>query len=343
MLVSFIISSFMAGCSLFPKEEEVLAPPLVKPADVKYNIYVVKRRDILNKISGMGTLIYATSSLINVEFSGSRLKEIDVKDGDKVVKGQTLGQLMNDDILQNISQTENELKTAQLKMQLNDLEMQDTLEKASYMGPEEEKYLLGKQIEQLDIDNVQDRLNRLKSQYESTFLKSPINGVVTMITSKKKGDIIDSFETLMQVSDPAKLIIDWQLSDTSKVMSIHDGTIVDVTYNDIVYKGTVVATPADFVLEKDRQNFAQTVRVNVEGLPDDAIEGKSVTLSYTYEKSLNTIVVPASSVIMELGKQFVYVLDGSSKRELLVETGISNPAEVEITNGLKEGDQVIIN
>ncbi|MDO8685956.1 MAG: HlyD family efflux transporter periplasmic adaptor subunit [Clostridiales bacterium] len=253
-----------------------------------------------------------------------------------------LGEMMNSDLLFNLKQTEGELEKAQLRQSLYELEMQEVLKKAGNTGTEVEKYNINRKIQQVDIDLIQQKYSSMKKAYESTLLKSPIDGVVTYVVRQSEGDMVNAFETIIQVSDPSQLLIDWQVSDSSKMMYIRNGIDVQVAMDKKEYKGKVVATPADFVLEEDRKRYGDTVRIKVEGLPFTAEAGDTANISLVIEESKNTIVIPVNALRLEFGKQFVYILDGSSKRERVVEIGIRTPSEVEIINGLEVGQKVII-
>ena len=56
-IVCAFFSIFMSGCYLFPEEEKVLAPPLVEPPKITYNVMKVKRGTIEEKIGGSGTFV----------------------------------------------------------------------------------------------------------------------------------------------------------------------------------------------------------------------------------------------------------------------------------------------
>src|SRR5690625_4340444 len=91
----------LSACSLLPKEQEVIAPPLVKPAQAEYNIAEVKEDEITKRLTGIANFIPVGSESLYFEQDGSRLKKIHVAQGDLVEKGDILieadsGNLAND-------------------------------------------------------------------------------------------------------------------------------------------------------------------------------------------------------------------------------------------------------
>ena len=103
----------------------------------------------------------------------------------------------------------------------------------------------------------------------------------------------------------------------------------------------------------DRVALAKVTRV-IEGedphvyfsldVPDPSL-GKSFRgkVSKVLEKKENVLYIPAEAVAESEGKAYVYTLDQNSLRSLQpVKTGMSAGDYIEITEGLQEGDPVIL-
>jgi HlyD family secretion protein len=54
------------------------------------------------------------------------------------------------------------------------------------------------------------------------------------------------------------------------------------------------------------------------------------------------IKVPAIAIIEKDGKKFVYVIEGNKAKVSEIRTGLESDEESEITDGLREGEQIII-
>src|SRR5690625_1723371 len=92
-IILFALSFFISGCTFLPKEEEVLAPPLVEPAELDYNTVEVKRGDIVSSVEGVGSLVPKNNIDLHYTKDGGRLKEVHVNKGDFVEKGEILAEL----------------------------------------------------------------------------------------------------------------------------------------------------------------------------------------------------------------------------------------------------------
>ena len=65
VLVLMSMSITLSSCHLFPKEEEVLAPPLVEPAEITYSVLEVEKGDIEFSVSGYGVFVSVDESYVS--------------------------------------------------------------------------------------------------------------------------------------------------------------------------------------------------------------------------------------------------------------------------------------
>ncbi|MBC8078953.1 MAG: biotin/lipoyl-binding protein, partial [Gorillibacterium sp.] len=94
--VAIVLSSALSGCSLLPKEEEGLKPPLIKPAQENYQTVVAEKGTITKEINGSGNFVSLATDFAQFTGKGGRIDKITVSSGDKVKKGDVLVQLILD-------------------------------------------------------------------------------------------------------------------------------------------------------------------------------------------------------------------------------------------------------
>ncbi len=342
-LVSCMVFAItLQGCSIIPEEEEVMAPSLVEPVKLTYNLYDVKRKTIADEAKGSGVFIYNERSDLLYKFSGSRLKAIYVDLGDNVTKGMLVAELENENLLDMIKQMEMDLYKAELRLELVEIDRQSKLAGQNPSSDELKKAEINIKLQQLDVDSIEYKLANLKRDYDRTRLVSTLNGIVTYVSDAKEGDTIQPYTTLIEVADPKELVLDWQYSDSSKLSMLNTGTEVDIEIDSVKYKGKIIATPKDFLGKPEGEKNRNTIRIEVEGLPEDISAGKDANISVTLKKKDNVLVIPKDALRTEVSGTYVVVLKDSLKRERRVETGMMTVTEVEILDGLEEGDQVVL-
>ena len=91
--VAALLITLISGCSFLPKEEPVLAPPLTEPAQMDYQTAEVKKGEIIKRVKGSGIMVPTSHYDLYYTKDGGRLKEIHVREGDTIEKGQTLAEI----------------------------------------------------------------------------------------------------------------------------------------------------------------------------------------------------------------------------------------------------------
>jgi len=69
--------------------------------------------------------------------------------------------------------------------------------------------------------------------------------------------------------------------------------------------------------------------------------GFSATASIQIRESKQVVLIPERLIIFEDGKKFVEIPDGETSKKVEVRTGLSDGLNIEILDGLKEGDMVV--
>ena len=83
----------LAGCGLFPKEEKVLAPPLLTPPEVVYDTMEVKRGSIENRITVLASFTPVEQQMLSFRSRSGRLRALHVIMGSEVKAGALVAEL----------------------------------------------------------------------------------------------------------------------------------------------------------------------------------------------------------------------------------------------------------
>ncbi|WP_378140443.1 efflux RND transporter periplasmic adaptor subunit [Cohnella soli] len=326
--LTVILGGMLAGCSLLPKEEAALKPPLIKPAQENYSTAKASTGSIVKAINGSGTFESVHTDVAQFTGQGGRIDQILVKSGDKVKKGDSLVRLILDG--QDIQLKEQEL----------------ALERAKYAyrqarGGDEALY----KIAGLQLEIEQSKYDRLAKQLASKQLIAGIDGEVVFAETLKEGDFVDAYQTLVIVADPTRLRIALRVDDAQAIKDVQVGTKADVTLKNITVEGKVVQTPSSSPETLNKQlaeKYASTLYIEVPKLPQGAEIGSLADVKIITKQRDGIVKIPRSGLRSYLGRNFVRVLeDGKRLREVDVEPGLVGATEVEIVSGL-QADQTIV-
>lgn len=327
--LAIVIGCALSGCSLLPKEEESLKPPLVEPAQENYSTVDVEKGTIVKGINGSGSFESLKTDLAQFTGQGGRIQEILVSSGDAVKKGDVLVQLILDGL------------DIQVK------EQQLALEKAKYAyqqarnGDDQALKIAGLQLE---IEQI--KYDRLSKQLNSKQLVANIDGQVIFAESLNEGDFVDAYQTLVMVADTTKLRVAIRVDNANDIREVDVGVNAEIKLNDDVVTGKVVQTPSSSptTLNKElAEKYSKTLYIEVPTLPKEAKIGSMVDVKIITQQRDDVVKIPRSGLRQYLGRNFVRVLeDGKRLREVDVEPGLVGATEVEIIDGLEAGQVIVL-
>jgi len=331
-----IMGGALAGCSLLPKEEEALKPPLVKPVQENYSTSEATKGTIVKAITGSGTFESVSMSIAQFTGQGGRVEEILVKSGDAVKKGDVLVQLIVDGL--DLQLKEQELALEKAKYALS--QARDAFRES---GDGNDQAL---KIAMLQVEIERLKYDRLAKQFESKRLVSPMDGQVVFAESLKEGDFVEAYQTLVTVADPTKLRIALRVENPNDIREVEVGVPTEVKLKGETVVGKVTQTPSTSpeTLNKDlAEKYAKTLYIEVPQLPKDAGIGSIADIKIVTQQRDNVVKIPRSGLRSYLGRNFVRVLEeGNRVREIDVEPGLTGATEIEIVQGLTEGQIIVM-
>jgi len=152
-LILVIIFSHLftsTGCYFFPKEEEVLAPPLKEPEKLVYKTIKVKKGNIEKRINATAYFVSDLQTDLSFTFRGGRIKSINVKNGDMVKEGDILIELESENLENQILQQQMNLE----KQNLNTNQTLSNLQRAIKLA-------------QLQLEDLKKELHKVKTTIEN--------------------------------------------------------------------------------------------------------------------------------------------------------------------------------
>ena len=111
-------------------------------------------------------------------------------------------------------------------------------------------------------------------------------------------------------------------------------------FSDTEIKGKVFSIePKEIVKDGDKY---YRVNISIEQNNLEIRSGMSADLSIFVSSKDNVLKIPELAVVKKEGKNFVNVLEGKEQKEVEIKTGISDGEFIEITEGLTEGQTVVV-
>ena len=224
---------------------------------------------------------------------------------------------------------------------------------------------------QAELDDANLRLEKAIEDLGNFNAVAPIDGTVTSCTLSE-GAEVKSGDTVVIIANNTTMMVTIQVDNTN-ISFIKPGSFVDLDWNGMMYQGEVTSIDmAGAQIGSGMTNYPVTL--SVDNYDGSLMDGAWLTYSFVTSESDQCVLIPTSAVKyvsdMEGNRQAVVFvrrdtrpddvpeLDMPEPQEheqkrypsedegfypVLVETGISDPQNVEILSGIQDGDEVFIN
>ena len=319
-IITFAAALLMTACGQKDKSTATTGQEAPKAAPV-VSVVTAQAEDVdITNTFTSNIEPFATNNIVSQ--TAGRIVSINVEVGDKVRKDQLLAKM-------------DEVTLAKTRLQY----INDSTELARLT----ELYKIGA-VAQSDFDMAKLAHNITKRTYnnllENTYLRSPLNGVVTA-RNYDKGDMYSMAQPIFVVEQiqPVKMLAN---VSESLFTQVHEGMEFDITvdaYPGESFKGkvnllypTVNAATHTFPVEVICENKDQRLR-----------PGMFARVTATFGTN-HHIVIPDVAVVKQQGsgEHFVYVLKpDNTVKYTLVELGKRMGNRYEIISGINEGDRIV--
>lgn len=340
-----MILSLAAACSNKPKDKAAELADLKKQqVDLNAKIAALEaqvgKKDSVKSTDVSAVTVTAGSFTNYVQIQGridaqdnvtaypqqsAAITAINVKAGDHVNKGQTLVQLDNSVLRQNIAQ-------AEVQVQL----MQTLYNRQKNLWDQK----IGTEVQflqaQTNLESAQKQAASLRQQADLYRIVSPISGTVDQM-DLKLGQIATPGATGIRIVNADVLKVKADVPE-SYSGSVHLGDNVKINVPDANDSLMAKITFAAKVIDQASRSFAIEIR-----LPNRSSLRPNMTavLQIANYNASKAIVVPAKAVQKSENGDYVFVnVNGTAKKKVVTEGATSNGL-IEIKSGVASGDVVI--
>jgi len=258
------------------------------------------------------------------------VRNIQVKEGQKVTKGQILAELDQTVLLQSIEEIKGQLDFAkQLYTKQSNLWKQNIGSEVQYLNAKNQK------------ESLERRLSTIESQLDLTRIKAPVSGTVDQVYLKLGQSTAMGMPAVRVVNfNDLRVVTDLSESYVSRV---REGASVDLEFKDLNLSAQGrIAYVARSISALNRTFRAEVPLNNREGLyRPNMIVGMKIN-DYSTNKAIK---IPVNLLQNSDEGTFVMVVraegQGLKAARVSVTPGRSNGIETEILQGLQAGDRII--
>lgn len=186
-----------------------------------------------------------------------------------------------------------------------------------------------------NISLIQENIKNLRSKIDADS-RADIDGRVVKLEDKEEILIYDMSRHIVniQLKQQDSLYVKEDMKAEIKVKGLNEkkytGTVIDVD--------EIALTPADGGTSK------VNVKISIDHPDEDIKIGYEVEVKIDLSIKPEAVVVDFESIIQDNdSKKYIYFVENDIARRRIVSTGIETSFEVEITEGIIEGDRYVVN
>lgn len=301
------------------------ASPGAAPATVTTT--VVAKREWRDRIEAVGSLRANESVLLSAKITET-VRRINFDDGQQVAAGDVLVELTSGQQVAALQEAQAAHKDAsQQFVRTEDLANKGTMSKAAF------------DTVRANRDGAQARVNALRAQLSDRVITAPFSGVLGL-RQISPGALVTPGTPIVTIDDIAVMKLDFAVPET-QISRLAIGQPVvsrSVAWPELEFSGHTVGIDT----RVDPVTRAVTVRALIENPQMQLRPGMLMSVQLSQEPR-EALMIPELSIEQVGNESFVYRLnDGMRVERVRVSLGARARGEVEITTGLEEGDQIVV-
>jgi len=355
--LSLSLCILLSGCSILPKEEAAKSLTITKNIEgVEYQMDLVRKGDVTQETTVNCMYEQTKESSLSFTVDDRLVDDVYVKKGDTVSHGMLLASLHTSNLEEDIANTEYEINKYNLliaqttalmefdktaRREKRDREYYVTMEYAALQQYDKETesilYNYTTQIEDLtdDLSLAQMKLEALQKEKDESLLYADMSGTVSYIKQNLVGSLSTSSEAVITIIDGTDCV--FSCDDLTYASYFKEGTPITIETGFGKVSTEYEAVPLNIGSWSEKMQFQLRT-------PDPELEiGTTGIIHLILEERKDVLNISKAALHSANDKYYVYKLDENNVRtQVFISIGLIGTKFVEVTDGLAEGDYVII-
>lgn len=250
--------------------------------------------------------------------------------GDRIREGEIIARLEDKEYVNSLK-----IETNQLNLELSESE----LKKQESLYEKGGVTLKDLKTAGINFANAKTTVENSRLQLEKTRIVAPIGGVIVDLPYYTQGTQVETGSTIARIMDYKVMYMDVQLPE-KYISVIKPGQLVKLTNytipDDTITGRIIQLSPA---INADTRTFKGNITVNN---PDYLLRpGMFVKADIVTDHKDSVIVIPKNIILSRQRGKTVFLYDRGVAMERIIETGLENLTEVEVTRGLTKNERVV--
>ena len=327
------------GCSSAPTEDK-------NAAVAEVTLTKVERGSISDTLVVSGTVMATPNNDVKVgSLVVGRIAEMKVAEGDHVRAGEVLAQVDARPYEDQLTQAEQGVAQARATLEnatASRTRNEDLVTRGIAARKDFEDARAQEAVAKANLRQAEASVSLAQRQVSRAALKSPFDGVVVKRFASV-GEQVDgnAGQPVVEVARLAEveLVVNVPAAYLPKLRAGQPLQLTSDAFPDKKFSGRIVAIP----IAVDPGSGAGSVRIRIPNGNGQLRLGMFLKAEVPFSTHKDALLIPVAALYRdEDGKTVAYRVDGETATVADVKTGIANQEQVEILDGLKEGDTIVL-
>jgi membrane fusion protein (multidrug efflux system) len=322
-----LLVSIFVGCGKKEKKTtQTTTGAAARQAVMQVDGYIVKPELFGENIEVPGTILANEVTEIHPEVSG-RIVRLNVAEGKYVSRGTLLAKLYDGDLVAQLNKLQIQLSIAQKTE-----ERQAQLLKIQ--GISQQDY----DLSMLQVNNLRADIAIIRTSIAKTEIRAPFGGRLGL-KNISPGAYVTPADVIAVINQTDQLKLDFTVPE-KYTSQISNGQIVTFSVEGSNKKLGARVTATESSVAENTRSLA--VRAIITGKDPSLLPGAFAKVQLSFEPDPNAILIPTQAVLPQARGKKVIVYDKGVARFADVTTGVRYSSRVQITEGLKPGDTIVV-
>jgi membrane fusion protein (multidrug efflux system) len=304
VIITALIALSLTACGKSKKKIE--APAGQKQQAMRVDAYIVTPQPFAENIEVPGTIVANEVTEVHPEVSG-RITYLNVAEGKYVSKGTLLAKLYDGDL-------QAQLKKVQVQLSIAQKTEERQMQLLKIQGISQQDY----DLSLLQVNNLRADIDIIRTSIGKTQIRAPFNGKLGL-KNISPGAYVTPATVIAVINQTSQLKLDFTVPE-KYTGQIKTGQLVSFTNegSDKKYSAKVIATESN-ITETTRSLMVRSAIID-----NDAS------------------LIPTQAVLPQARGKKVVIFNNGAAKFIDVTTGNRDSARIQITEGLKKGDTVVV-
>lgn len=292
----------------------------------KVDAHIVKTQTYAENIEVPGSIIANESTEIHPEVSG-RIVRLNVAEGKFVTRGTLLAKLYDEDL-------QAQLKKLQVQLQIaetNENRSKQLLEIQAISKSDYDASLL-------NVNNIKADIEIIRAAISKTEIRAPFDGKLGL-KNLSPGAYVTPSDVLAVINQTSQLKMDFTVPEKYGAQ-MKPGQTVNFTYQGAPQKFTAKVIATESAVTQNTRSLK--VRAAIQQNDPQLLPGTFAKVQLNFDPDPNAILIPTQAVLPQARGKKVIKYEGGFARFVDVTTGSRDSARVQILEGLRAGDTIVV-